>query len=178
MGSKRSRKASLGTPCSKQPWHPPGQNCEECDGPCASESFLCSGSHPRGISHLHPLTSAGFCTLLGESQTRRGRDTRSKSYCDLEGHRRLQTGVRLKGDGQDQLWSLVTGCFGAEGLTARQRTEKFNCEKKIADFEVRRGLSMWEGVICKTRAGEAGERRGNWLVGGSNSSSGFLQDDK
>lgn len=38
MGSKRSRKASIGPPCSKQPWHPPGQNCEECDGPCALNS--------------------------------------------------------------------------------------------------------------------------------------------
>lgn len=64
MGSKRSRKTSLGPPCSKTPWHPSGQNCEEC----ASESFLCSGSHSRGISHLHPLTSAGFCTLLVESE--------------------------------------------------------------------------------------------------------------
>lgn len=34
----------------------------------SSESFLCSGSHSRGISHLHPLTSAGFCTLLVESE--------------------------------------------------------------------------------------------------------------
>lgn len=38
----------------------------------------------------------------------------AKNCCDLKGHGGLETGVRLEGDGQDQLWSLVIGCIGAE----------------------------------------------------------------
>lgn len=45
--------------------------------------------------------------------------------------------------------------------TKGSKGEKSNGEKKVGDFDVGRVLSMWEGIICKTRVRNMGQRRGN-----------------